>query len=301
MQRKLGLALGLGCVVCAAEFLGGLLTGSLALLSDAAHVFLHVVALGLSYAAVRLAGRPPTSRYTYGFHRLQVLAAVANGAMLVALALGIFREAWERLQEPAPILAEPMLAVAAGGLLANLVMAWLLHEHDHDDVNLRSAFFHLLGDILGSVGAITAGVIILLTGWTLVDALVSFSIGGLIFVSAAWILKRSLQILAEGVPEGLSATQVQQAISQVSGVSEVHDLHVWSLGPGYVALSAHVVLSDQALSESQSIMEDIKRVLASQFGIHHTTIQFECKNCQGSVTCLGPWCAVPLSQEGHDH
>ncbi len=300
VQTKLGLALSLGVVLCGAEVLGGLFTGSLALVSDAAHVFLHVVALGLSYVALRLASRPPNPRYTYGYHRLQVLAALANGGMLVALALGIFREAWSRLWEPAPILAGPMLGIAAAGLGANLVMAWLLHQHDHDDINLRSAFLHLLGDILGSIGAITAGVVILFTGWTPMDAVVSFSIGALIFASAAWILKRSVHILAEGVPEGLSATQVQKAMSQVPGVSEVHDLHVWTLGPGYVALSAHVVLADQALSTTETVMRALKGMLSTQFGIHHTTIQFECRNCQGDVSCPGPVCPVPADPAHRD-
>ncbi|MBC7092442.1 cation transporter [Candidatus Bipolaricaulota bacterium] len=289
MEHRLAIALVLTGLVCAAEVVGGLLTGSLALLSDAAHVFLDAFALALSYAALRLAARPPDDRHTYGFHRLQVLAALVNGATLVVVALGIFREAWGRLREPVLVLAGPMLAVAAAGLAANLAVAWMLRKHEKHDLNLHSAFLHVLGDILGSVGAIAAGAVILATGWTPADALVSLLIGAVILVGAWRVLRRSVHILAEGVPEGLSAAAVGAAMAQVPGVAEVHDLHVWAVGPGYAALSAHVVLADQTLSETQAVMQELKRVLADEFGIQHTTIQFECASCgQGRLACLGP-------------
>lgn len=294
--RRLGIALGIGGGVLLAEVAGGLLTGSLALLSDAAHVFLDIFALALSYAALRLASRPPDARYTYGYHRLQVLVALVNGGTLVAVSLGIFREAWERLWEPAPVLAGPMLGVAAAGFLANLVMAWLLHEHDRHDVNLHSAFLHVLGDALGSVGAMAAGVVILFTGWTQADAVVSVLIGFVILVGAVRVLRRSVRILAEGVPEGMSEREVREAMATVPGVSDVHDLHVWTVGPRYVALSAHVVLADQALSKTDATMLRLKQVLRN-FGIEHTTIQFECRNCQGTVACLGPLSRRPLEHE----
>lgn len=290
MERRLLLAAGITGLVCAGQVLGGLLTGSLALLSDAAHVFLDTLALLLSYIAIRAAGRPPTDRHTYGYHRAQVLAALVNGATLAAVAVGIFREAVGRIRDPSPVLAGPMLAVAAGGLAVNLLVAWMLHRHDRRDLNVHSAFLHVVGDALGSVGVIGAGIVILLTGWTIADPLVSLLIGGVILVGAIRVLKRSVHILAEGVPEGISATAVLERMRDVPDVSEVHDLHVWAVSPGYVALSAHVVIVDQTLSATEEVLTRLKGVLASEFGILHTTIQLECTNCQGAVACLGPRC-----------
>lgn len=290
MERRLLVAAGVTGLVCAGQVVGGLLTGSLALLSDAAHVFLDTFALLLSYAAIRAAGRPPTDRHTYGYHRMQVLAALVNGATLAAVAVGIFREAILRIREPSPVLAGPMLAVAVAGLLVNLIVAWMLHRHDRDDLNVHSAFLHVVGDALGSVGVIGAGIVILLTGWTIADPLVSLLIGVVILGGAVRVLKRSVHILAEGVPEGISAATVLERLRSVPDVSEVHDLHVWTVSPGYVALSAHVVIADQALSAAEAVMDDLKRVLVDGFGIVHTTIQLECRNCQGAIACLGPGC-----------
>jgi len=280
--------------VCVGQVVGGLLTGSLALLSDAAHVLLDTFALALSYAALRAARRPPTDRHTYGYHRVQVLAALVNGATLAAVAVGIFREAIGRIRDPSPVLAGPMLAVAVGGLLVNLVVAWMLHRHDRHDLNVHSAFLHVVGDALGSMGVIAAGLVILLTGWTTADPLASLLIGGVIFGGAVRVLRRSVHILTEGVPEGISAANVLATMGNVPGVSEVHDLHVWTVSPGYVALSAHVVIADQALSDAEAVVSDLKRVLESEFGIVHTTVQTECRNCQGTVACLGPGCHFPI-------
>jgi len=273
-------------LIFAAEVVGGLLTGSLALLSDAAHVFLDVFALALSYTALRLAALPPDDRHTYGFHRFQVLAALANGVTLFLAAFGIFREAWERFRNPSPVLAGPMLAVAAIGLIVNLVVALVLREHDHDDLNVRSAFLHVLGDALASVGVMVGGVIILFTGWYWVDTVISALIALLILSGSGRILRESLHILIEGAPHGMTASGVSEAMGRVPGVWEIHDLHVWTVSPGYTALSAHVVLADQALSQAQDLMTELKAMLAAEFGIQHTTIQFECESCgQGAVVC----------------
>ncbi len=282
-------SLALTGLVLIAEVIGGLWTGSLALLSDAAHVFMDIFALGMSYGALRLAALPPDDRHTYGFHRLQVLAALANGATLLLVAFEIFREAWERFRNPAPVLAGPMLIVAVVGLIVNLIVALVLRQHDHHDLNVRSAFLHVLGDALASVGVIGAGVVILFTGWTVVDPLVSAAIGVILLMGSGRVLRESLHILAEGMPEGLKASQVAEAMRGVAGVVEVHDLHVWTVAPGYVALSAHVVLADQALSQTQEVMDGLKRALADRFDIEHTTIQFECASCgQGAVVCVRP-------------
>jgi cobalt-zinc-cadmium efflux system protein len=267
-----------------AEIVGGILTGSLALLSDAAHVFLDILALALSYGAVRLASRAPSEKHTYGFHRMKVVAAFINGVTLVIVALEIFREAIIRFGSPQSVIAGPMLIVAVIGLAANLVVALVLGHHEHDDLNTRAAFLHVLGDALSSVGVIAAGVVILFTGWTWVDPLVGILIGVIILSGAFRVLKEAIHILNEGAPEDAHANDVSRAMAAADGVLEVHDVHVWTVGPGYRVLSAHVLVSDRALSDTEGIMHELKEVLASRFGLEHTTIQFECANCgQGPV------------------
>lgn len=286
IERRFVLSMTLTGLIFFAELIGGFLTRSLALLSDAAHVFLDVFALGLSYVALRLASLPPNDRHTYGYHRLQVLAALVNGTTLLVIAFEIFREAINRLSNPETVLAGPMLVVAVIGLVVNLIVAFVLRGHDHENLNVRSAFLHVLGDALASVGVIFAGVIIVFTGWTMVDPLVSMLIGIIILVGSGNVLRRALHILIEGVPRGLTATKVGEAMQELPAVSKVHDLHVWTVSPGYVSLSAHVVLDDQSLSEAQSVMESLKEVLGERFGIDHTTIQFECESCEeGAIIC----------------
>ena len=194
VERRFLLSLVLTGLILVAEVITGLWTGSLALLSDAAHVFLDAFALGMSYVALRLAALPADDRHTYGFHRLQVLAALANGATLLLVAFEILREAWERFRYPTPVLAGPMLAVAVVGLVANLVVALMLREHDHHDLNVRSAFLHVLGDALASIGVIVAGIVIAVTGWTLIDPLVSVLIGLIILIGSGRVLRESLHM-----------------------------------------------------------------------------------------------------------
>lgn len=286
IERRFLLSLALTGLIFFAELVGGLLTRSLALLSDAAHVFLDVFALGLSYVAIRLASLPPDDRHTYGYHRLRVLAALVNGATLLVVSFEIFREAIKRFSNPEPILAGPMLVVAIIGLVVNLIVAFVLRGHEQEDLNVRSAFLHVLGDALASVGVIVAGIVIVLTGWTVIDPMISMAIAVIILVGSGNVLRKALHILVEGVPRGLTATEVAEVMDSVPGVSEVHDLHVWTVSSEYIALSAHVVLDDQSLSEAQNILEDLETTLSEQFGIDHTTIQVECKSCaQGTIVC----------------
>ncbi len=292
-QNRFVLSLGLTGIIFLAEVLGGLWTGSLALLADSAHVFMDAFALGLSYLALRAAALPADDRHTYGYHRLQILAALTNGITLLFIAFEILREAWDRWQQPRTIQAGPMLVIAVIGLIVNVIVAFVLHEHDHDDVNTRSAFLHVLGDTLASVGVIGAGVVILFTGWMWLDPLVSALIGVLILVSAGRLLKETVHILSEGMPDGMTASAVAEAMRATPGAREIHDLHVWTVAPGYVALSAHVLLADQALSETADVMTALKRTLREQFGIEHTTIQFECTTC-GQGVCL-PAMGAPRS------
>jgi cobalt-zinc-cadmium efflux system protein len=285
-------ALGLTVLVLVAEVAGGLWTHSLALLSDAAHVLMDVVALGLSYIALRLAARDPSARHSYGLHRAEVLAAVINGGTLLVIAVGIFLEAARRLQEPEPVKSLEMLLIAAGGLAVNLVVMLVLRGHDHDhehgveDLNVRSAWLHVLGDTLSSIGVIAAGLVMWRTGWTLLDPLMSVAIGAVLLFGAGRLLRSGVHILMEGVPEGVDLAEVGRAMAAVPGVRDIHDLHIWSLCPGAVALSAHVTVDGDHWYEASQIQTALKDVLRDRFRIEHSTTQLECTQCpQGVVVC----------------
>jgi cobalt-zinc-cadmium efflux system protein len=297
-------ALALTALVLVGEVAGGLWTHSLALLSDAAHVLMDVVALGLSYVAVRMAAQEPSDTHSYGLHRAEVLAAVINGGTLFVIAAGNFWEAGHRLWAPEPVKSIEMLLIAAAGLAVNLVVLLVLRghddhghdHHDHDaghahaegpgDLNVRSAWLHVLGDTLSSVGVIIAGLVIWWTGWTVLDPLMSIAIGGVLFFGSGRLLKSGIHILMEGVPEGLHLPEIGQAMAAVPGVREIHDLHVWSLCPGAVALSAHVTVDGATWSDTSGIQAALKAVLRDRFRIEHTTIQLECERCaQGCVAC----------------
>jgi cobalt-zinc-cadmium efflux system protein len=298
-------AVSLTALVLVGEVAGGLWTHSLALLSDAAHVLMDVVALGLSYVALRMAAQEPSDRHGFGLHRAEVLAAVINGGTLFVIAAGIFWEAGHRLWSPEPVKSLEMLLIAAAGLAVNLVVLLVLrghdhgHEHDrhdHDaghthaegpgDLNVRSAWLHVLGDTLSSVGVIVAGLAIWWTGWTIFDPLMSIVIAGVLFFGSGRLLKSGIHILMEGVPEGLHLSEIGQAMAALSGVREVHDLHVWSLCPGAIALSAHVTVDGVTWSDTSGIQAALKGILRDRFRIEHTTIQLECERCaQGIVTC----------------
>lgn len=286
-SKKLIFSIALTALIFIAEFGGGLWTGSLALLSDSAHVFMDMFALGLSYLAIRAASLPANDRHTYGYHRMQVLAALANGVTLLFISFEILKEAINRFQNPEPVVAGPMLVIAMIGLIVNVIVALVLREHDHEDLNTRAAFLHVLGDALASVGVIGAGIAIYFTGLQWIDPLISVLISVLILFSSGRLLKETVHILDEGIPDGMTATGVAETMKAVSGVAEVHDLHIWTVSPGFIALSAHVILEDQTLSQTGRIMEELKNQLSSQYKIDHTTIQFECANCgQGYIDRL---------------
>ncbi len=289
IENRFILSVLLTAAIMIVEVVGGFWTGSLALLSDAGHVFMDMFALALSYIALRLSALPPDDRHTYGFHRLEVLAALINGVTLGAIAIEIFSEAWGRWQNPEPIKSVEMLVIAGIGLVVNLIVAFVLgrHGHEHEesqsdyereDLNVRSAYLHVLGDAISSVGVIVAAGLIWWTGWIWLDPLMSVIIGILIVVSSWRVLKSSIHILVEGVPENLSIEKIGQSMASVTDVKDIHDLHVWSLCSGHIALSAHVVTANQTLADGNGIMAELKNRL-SKFGIEHTTIQFECNNC----------------------
>lgn len=269
---RLAWVLGLTAVFMVAELVGGILSGSLALLADAGHMFTDVAALALSVFAIRLAKRPPTTKRTYGWVRIEILAALINGAALLVISGMILWEAWERLREPVAIDGTIMLAVAGAGLLVNIVGATLLHSHAHDNLNVRGAYLHVLGDLLGSVGAIAAGVVIITTGWSPIDPIASVAIALLILFSAWNLVREATDVLLESAPSHVDMQGILSDLAGVEGLEEVHDVHVWTLTSGFVALSAHGVIDDVA--QHSRILGDIRQRMHAH-GIEHVTFQIE--------------------------
>lgn len=255
------------------ELIGGLITGSLALLADAGHMFTDTAGLALALFAIWAAARPPTPAKTYGYYRAEILAALVNALILLVVAGVILVEAYARLRVPRDVQAFPMLVVAAVGLGVNLVSARLLHHDAEHSLNVRAAYLEVLTDALSSVGVIAASVVIMVTGWTLADPLVSVGIA-LFIVPRTWsLLKQAVNVLLEGTPAHLDLGEIEAAMVDVEGVRRVHDLHVWTLTSGREAMSAHVVVSD--IRQSERLLDALHAVLHTRFGIDHTTIQLE--------------------------
>lgn len=271
--RRLGTALVVTATFMVVEIIGGLVSGSLALLSDAGHMASDVAALALSLFAVRFARRPATPERTYGFYRVEILAAFVNAAALLLLTLWILWEAYGRLSDPPEVQGGVMLAVAVAGLVANLVSAAVLHGGQQDSLNVRGAFLHVLGDLLGSVGAIVASLLVLGTGWTVADPIVSALIGLLILRSAWGLLLDSLNVLLEGAPKGLDVRAVRATLGGVPGVRGVHDLHVWAITAGQPVLTAHVEVAGGA--DHAEVLVHARRVLRERHGLRHVTLQPE--------------------------
>jgi len=294
VERRFLIAILLTASILVVEVAGSWWTGSLALLSDAAHVFLDIFALGLSWLAIRLSTLPADERYSYGFHRFEVVASLANGLTLGFVSLGILVEAYHRLLEPAPVKGLGLLILASFGLAVNLIVAFVLkgdHQHDQDshapeDLNVRSAMLHVMGDAAASFGVIVAALIIWKTGWTQADPIASIIISLIILASSYRLMRDSIRIMMEGVPSCLRLEDVSSAICSVPGVVQVHDLHVWGVCSAHIILSAHAVIDDQRVSQTQMIMDEMKKRLKELFGIEHTTIQLEGTSCgQGVVVC----------------
>jgi cobalt-zinc-cadmium efflux system protein len=298
-QRHLLIALFVTGTIMVAEVIGGLLSNSLALLSDAGHMLMDILALLLSFLALRFATRPATERQTFGFYRLEILAALINGTVLLGLSLFIFYEAYQRFIEPQEIRGLLMLGVAAIGLGANIVSALVLRAGSHESLNVKGAFLHVMGDLLSSVGVIIAGAIILLTGWGRVDAIISFVIGGIILIGAYKLVMESVHILLESTPKDVDLSEVIRGAKAIEGVRDLHHVHLWTITSGIYALSAHVLIEDQMTSRSSQILEDVNTFLRDRFHIDHTTIQFECETCQTDFVCrLDTSGSLPDSQAG---
>lgn len=272
-QRTLLIVLALTFGYMLAEAVGGYLANSLALLSDAGHMFTDVAALALSLLAVRFAARPATPRKTYGFYRLEILAALANGVTLIVLSILICLEAYERLRQPEEVRGWMLVGIAAGGLLVNLVSAWLLSHNQQDNLNVRGAFLHVLGDLLGSVAAVAAGLLVIWRDWRWADPVFSVVISLLIIYGSWRLVADAVNVLLEGTPSHINPTAVEQAMRAVAGVREVHDLHIWTITSGRYALTAHVVVSDAGTS--YRVLREVRQLLTEKFALAHSTIQIE--------------------------
>lgn len=279
--RRLVLSVALTGVVLAAEIAGGIWAHSLALLSDAAHVFMDLFALALSLAALLLARLPADDKRTFGWHRAEVFAALVNGLSLIGVAVIIFVEAAKRLAHPEPVKGVGLLAIAAAGLVANAAIALILRRHVGGDLNLRAAFLHVIGDAAASVGVIIGAVVVIFTGWYLIDPLLAIAIGGLLLWGAGRLVHDATHILLEGTPPGIRPRQVAAALETVEGVAAVHDLHVWAICSHIKNLSAHLVVREGA---ADAVRVAAEKVLADGFGIRHTTLQMEEESCNNSGT-----------------
>ncbi len=288
-ESKLGVGLALTFAILFVEVVGGIFSHSLALLSDAGHVLTDAVALSLSLYGVKQAKRPSSSGMTFGYHRVGVLIAIINALIIFAVAGVIVYEATIRFRQPVEVQSQLMLAVAGVGLGVNVFVALRLHGEQRENLNIRSAFWHALGDAMASMGVIVGAVIIMVTGWFWVDPVVSVLIS-VILCWAAWgILKEGFSVLLEATPMGVDMARMENILRQIPAVKEIHDIHVWSLSPEIRAMSCHILIDDIPTSQAASIRENIAQALARDFGITHTTLQLECAQCtEGGLCSISP-------------
>jgi cobalt-zinc-cadmium efflux system protein len=275
----LKLALGLTCAVLVVELAGGLVSHSLALLSDAGHVLTDVFALGLAWFAVAQSNRPADSRRSYGYHRVSILAALVNAVTLIVIVLAIAYEAVQRLAHPQPVQGGIVIVTALVGIAINLFVAFGLRREAHS-LNIRAALIHVVGDLAASAGVVVAGIVILLTGWLYIDSILSLGIAVLIAFGAWGIVRETVNLLMEGTPAEIDLASVTKEITSTELVTSMHDLHVWALSSEEVALSCHVVVGDHPLADAEHIVRDLEGRLCAKFAIGHTTIQVEsCHPC----------------------
>jgi cobalt-zinc-cadmium efflux system protein len=287
-RRDLLIALSITILMMIVEVIGGWLSNSLALLSDAGHMLTDNLALLLSFFAMKFATMPATERKTFGFFRLEILAALVNGIVLVLISVYIMFQAYLRMVNPQPVQGKLMLVIAVIGLVANIIGALVLFKHSHANLNIRGAYLHIVGDALSSIGVVIGGLIILYTGWYLIDPILSFLIS-LVIIYGAWALvKESVNVLLESVPSHINIEAVAAEIATVKGVREAYHIHVWTITSGVYALSAHVLIDDQPVSGSRDIINEIRELLSKKFNVLHSTIQLECDRCDMSPMCTLP-------------
>jgi len=293
-KKDLLIALSITLLMMVAEVIGGLLSNSLALLSDAGHMLTDNLALLLSFFALTFASLPATDRKTFGFYRLEILAAFVNGIVLVLISLYIMYQAYLRMIHPQPVQGMLMLVIALIGLVANIIGALFLFKHSHSSLNIRGAYLHIVGDALSSVGVVIGGVIILYTGWYLIDPILSIMIA-LVIIYGAWsLVKESVNILLESVPAHINIDAVAAEIGKIKGVREAYHIHLWSITSGVYALSAHVLIDDQLVSDSRGLNDRIRKLLSEKFKVLHSTIQLECEKCD-----MNPSCSLPDDVRNH--
>ena len=289
IRSRLTWAIFLTFTVLCVEVAGGILANSLALLSDAAHMFADVFALCLSWFALKIASRPSTLTKTYGYHRMEIFAAFLNGTLLLFMAGGILYEAVQRWQNPEQVQSGTVIIVAIIGLATNLGVIYFLKDpaHHSHDLNVKSALYHVLGDTVASVGVIIGGVVMHYTGWYVVDAVLGALIAVLLIWGARTILADSVHILLEGVPKGISLTEVEKELTAIPAIREIHELHIWCICSNIYALSMHALVNDQKVNQAESILSEIQERLRNKFNITHSTVQFESNPCQepGEILC----------------
>lgn len=275
-ERSLWIALILTTSFMVAEVIGGVVTGSLALISDAAHMFTDTAALAISLAAIRISKRSVDAKRTFGYHRFEILAAAFNALLLFGVAMYILYEAWRRMSEPQTVDSVPMLVIASLGLVVNLISMRLLSSGKDASLNVKGAYLEVWSDMLGSLGVIVGAIVIWLTGWTWVDSVIAVAIGLWVLPRTWTLLRASINVLLEGVPEGVDIEAIGRALGGIPGVDSVHELHVWAITSGKSSLSVHLV---SARGDRDFIVPEASRVLAETFEIHHSTVQIERVPC----------------------
>lgn len=296
-RARLVTALVIVALVAALEFWGGVRANSLALLTDAVHVCMDVFALGIALFALIGAQRPATLRKTFGYGRLEILGAVLNSSVLLAATAFIAYEAVHRFFVPHRPEGTIMSVIAGIGLIANGSVGWMLMGHGKENLNLRAALFHVAGDALGAFAVIVGGAVIAATGAAWIDPALSLFVAAIIIVGVLRVLRDATDVLLEGVPRGLHVGDVRDAMAAVPGIQAIHDLHVWTIGSGALALSAHVLVNDRRVSEASEILTQLDTLVREQFGISHVTLQFECENCQPDERII---CTQPMMPGGSE-
>jgi cobalt-zinc-cadmium efflux system protein len=287
-SAAMGAAVALTLVFVGIEAVSGWLAHSLALLSDAGHNLADAAALGFSWYALRIAHKPSHEGMTFGYHRVGIFAALANAVSLVLIAVFIGWEALGRIRHPEVANGTVMIGVAAAGIVVNLAIGLWLHKGSKDDLNIRSVYLHMLGDAISAFGVVIAGVLVRLWASPLADPAVSLLIAALILYSSYGVLRESFNVLLEGTPVGLDMTGVVSAIRSVRGVLDVHDLHVWMVGPGVVACSCHILVAEQSIREGQQVLRAVVHDMEHRFNITHTTVQVEVEGCEADdMYCMG--------------
>jgi len=287
-KKDLLIAFSITVLMMIAEVIGGLLSNSLALLSDAGHMLIDNIALLLSFFAMKFSTMPATEKKTFGFYRLEILAALINGITLVLISLYIIYEAYFRIVHPQPVHGALMLIIAIVGLMVNIVGAAVLMKHRHSNLNIRGAFLHIVGDAGVSVGVIIGGIVIIYSGWYLIDPILSILISCVIIYGSWQLLKESVNVLLEAAPSHIDIDSIAAEIAQIKGVREAYHIHLWTITSGVYALSAHVLIDDQPVSGSRDLIDKIRALLSSKYNVLHSTIQLECERCG-----LGTLCSLP--------